>query len=113
MPLQLTTACVTRHRRNFSVPSASPVLLVVGSGVCRVSRLYGLLMTLHCHGVAVSLSAPVAARPEAWVLVAWTVGSNLLARGMDVCARLSVFCVGRGLCDGLIARPKEPYRMSK
>jgi hypothetical protein len=112
MPLQLTTACVMRHRHNFSVPSASPAQLVVGSGVCRVSRLYGLLMTLHCLGVAVSLSAPVAARPEAWVLVAWTVGSNL-ARGMDVCARLSVFCVGRGLCDGLIDRPKEPYRMSK
>jgi hypothetical protein len=38
-------------------------------------------------------------------------GSNL-ARGMDVCL-LWVLCVlsGRGLCDGLITRPEESYRL--
>jgi hypothetical protein len=36
------------------------------------------------------------------------IGSKL-ARGVDVCLCVSVVlsCVGRGLCDGLIARPKE------
>lgn len=30
------------------------------------------------------------------------------ARGMDVCL---LCCVGKGLCDGLITRPGEPYRV--
>jgi hypothetical protein len=34
---------------------------------------------------------------------------------MDVCPRLSVLlsCVGKSLCDGLITRPEESYRVSK
>jgi hypothetical protein len=34
------------------------------------------------------------------------------AYGMHVCPRLSVVlsCVGRGVCDGLITRPKESYQ---
>jgi hypothetical protein len=47
------------------------------------------------------------------VLNAEIVGSNPYY-GMDVsslCAVLS--CVGTGLCDGLITRPKESYRVSK
>jgi hypothetical protein len=47
-------------------------------------------------------------------LVAGIAGSNP-ARGMDVC-RLCLYvvlsCVGRGLCDGLITRPEESYRVS-
>jgi hypothetical protein len=37
------------------------------------------------------------------------------ARGMDVCLLclyVVLSCVGRGLCDGLITRPEEPYRVS-
>jgi integral membrane sensor domain MASE1 len=40
-------------------------------------------------------------------------GSNP-ARGMDVCLlclHVVLSCVGRGLCDGLITRPDESYRV--
>jgi hypothetical protein len=44
----------------------------------------------------------------------WDIGSNP-ARGMDVCLLclyVVLSCVGRGLCDGLITRPEESYRVS-
>jgi hypothetical protein len=47
-------------------------------------------------------------------LVAGVAGSNS-ARGMDVCLLylyVVLSCVGRGLCDGLITRPEEFYRVS-
>jgi hypothetical protein len=47
-------------------------------------------------------------------LVAGVAGSNP-ARGMDVCLLclyVVLSCVGRGLCDGLITRPEESYRVS-
>jgi hypothetical protein len=60
----------------------------------------------------------VAARSKAYVcgrLVAGVSGSNP-AQGMDVCL-LCLYVVlsrvGRGLCDGLITRPEESYRVSK
>jgi hypothetical protein len=37
------------------------------------------------------------------------------AKGMDVCPLclyVVLSCVGRGLCDGLITRPEESYRVS-
>jgi hypothetical protein len=37
------------------------------------------------------------------------------AEGMDVCLLclcVVLSCVGRGLCDGLITRPEESYRVS-
>jgi hypothetical protein len=62
------------------------------------------------------LSIPEAARPKAYVcgcLVPRITGSNP-AVGIDVCllclyAVLS--CVRRGLCDGLISRSEESYRV--
>jgi hypothetical protein len=60
---------------------------------------------------------PVAARSNALVcgrLVAGITGSNP-ARGMDICLLclyLVLSCVGRGLCDGMITRPEESYRVS-
>jgi hypothetical protein len=60
---------------------------------------------------------PVAARSKAYVcgrLVAGITGSNP-ARGMDVCLLclyVVLSCVGRGLCDDLITRPAESYRVS-
>jgi hypothetical protein len=48
-------------------------------------------------------------------LVAGVAGSNP-AEGMDVCLLclyVVLSCVGRGLCDGLITRPEESYRVSK
>jgi hypothetical protein len=41
-------------------------------------------------------------------------GAEDPARGMDVCLLclyVVLSCVGRGLCDGLITRPEESYRV--
>jgi hypothetical protein len=57
------------------------------------------------------LPVPVAARSKAWVYGRrdrWFESH----RGMDICL-LYVSCVlsGRGLCDDLITRPQESYRL--
>jgi hypothetical protein len=47
-------------------------------------------------------------------LVAGIAGSNP-ARGINVCLLclyVVLSCIGRGLCDGLITRPGESYRVS-
>jgi hypothetical protein len=60
----------------------------------------------------------VAARSKAYVcgrLVAGVAGSDP-AEDMDVrllCLYVVLSCVGRGLCDGLITRPEESYRVFK
>ena len=59
------------------------------------------------------MPVPVPALSRAWVcgrLPAEIVGSDPTG-GMDVC--LHEFCVlsGRGLCDELITRPEESYRL--
>ena len=54
----------------------------------------------------------MATRSKAWVCgrsLAEIVGSNPTG-GMHVC-QLWVLCVVRGLCDGLITRPEEIYRL--
>jgi len=56
---------------------------------------------------------PVDARFMAWVCgrsPAEIVGSNP-AGGMDVCLSECCALSGRGLCDGLITRPEESYRL--
>jgi hypothetical protein len=48
-------------------------------------------------------------------LVAGVAGSNP-DRSMDVCLLylyVVLSCVGKGLCDGLITRPEESYRVSE
>ena len=58
------------------------------------------------------VSIPVAARSKAWVCgrpPAEIVGSNPTG-GMDVCREYCVLS-GRGLCDELITRPEESYRL--
>jgi hypothetical protein len=53
-------------------------------------------------------------RRSAAVWLLGVAGSNP-ARGMDVCRLclyVVLFCVGRGLCDGVITRPEESYRVS-
>jgi len=55
---------------------------------------------------------PVAARSKAWVCgrsPAEIVGSNLTG-GMDFCCECCVLS-GRDLCDELITRPEESYRL--
>jgi hypothetical protein len=59
---------------------------------------------------------PVAARSKEVCnrLVAGVAGSNP-ARRMDVCLLclyVVLSCVGRGLCDGMITRLEESYRVS-
>jgi hypothetical protein len=61
---------------------------------------------------------PVAAPSKAWVCVRLVSGVSVSnpARGMDVCLLclyVVLSCVGRGLCDGLITRPEESYRVSE
>ena len=54
---------------------------------------------------------PVAARSKAWVCghsLAGIVGSNPVG-DMDVCLLWVLCVVGRGLCVGLITRPRESY----
>ena len=54
----------------------------------------------------------MAARSKAWVCgrsPAGIVGSNPTG-DMDVCCECCVL-LGRGLCDGLITRPEESYRL--
>jgi hypothetical protein len=58
------------------------------------------------------MPVPVAAWSKAWVccrLPAEIVGSNP-SRGMDVCCECCVLS-GIGLCDEVITRPEESYRL--
>ena len=58
------------------------------------------------------MPVPVATRSKAYVCGrshAGIVGSNLTG-GMDVCCECCVLS-GRGLCDQLIPRPEESYRL--
>ena len=58
------------------------------------------------------MPVPVAVRSKAWVCgrsPAEIVGSNPTG-GKDVCRECCVLS-GRGLCDELIARPEESYRL--
>ena len=58
------------------------------------------------------MPVPVAARSKAYFFgcsSAEIVASNP-TEGMDVCCECYVFS-GRGLCDGLITRPEESYRL--
>jgi hypothetical protein len=55
----------------------------------------------------------VAARSKAWVYgrsLAGIVGSNLTGAWMSVCCECCVLS-GRGLCDELVPRPEESYRV--
>ena len=55
----------------------------------------------------------MAERSKAWVYgcsLAGIAGSNP-AGGMDVSLVNVVCCTGRGLCDGLITRSEESYRL--
>jgi hypothetical protein len=66
---------------------------------------------IHMREYNVWMLMPVAAWSKA--LVAGIVGSNP-GESMDVCllCLYVVFCVGRGLCDGLITRLEESHRVS-
>ena len=59
------------------------------------------------------MPVPLAARSKAQVCnrsPAETVGSNPTGAWMTICYDYCVLS-GRGLCDGLIPRPEESYRM--
>ena len=63
-------------------------------------------------GLMAVVPVPVAARSKAYVCgrsYAEIVGSNPTV-GMDVCRKCCVLS-GRGLCDELITRPEESYRL--
>jgi hypothetical protein len=53
----------------------------------------------------------VAARSKAWL---WSLGCwdrRFESRSGHVCLSVVLSRVGRGLCEGLITRPEESYRM--
>ena len=60
-----------------------------------------------------NLPVSVAARSKDWVCGRWPAGiagSNPTGVGMDVCRECCVLS-GTGLCDRLITRPEESYRV--
>jgi hypothetical protein len=48
-----------------------------------------------------------------WPLDYWDRGFESHSRHACLCFCFVISCVGRGLCDGLITRPKEFYRVSQ
>jgi len=61
-----------------------------------------------------SVLIPVAARAKAWACgrsFAGIVGSNPIAEALMSVSCDSCVLSGRGLCDGLIIRPEESYRV--
>ena len=73
--------------------------------------MFVLISAFNVVGSNMTLPIPVAARSKAWVCnrsPARMAGSNP-AGGMDVCFECCVS--GRGLCDELITRPEESYRL--
>jgi hypothetical protein len=76
--------------------------------LCQQSHIRVAKDEIHFNSVA-CLNA---ARSKAWFcgcLLAGIGGSNL-AWGVDFCCDCAVLS-GRGLCDGLITRPEESYRL--
>jgi hypothetical protein len=75
-----------------------------------ITALVCCLNNLYCQ-------FPMAARSKAQVCVRLSAGIAGLnpTEGMNVCLLclyVVLSCVGRGLCDGLITRPEESYRVS-
>jgi hypothetical protein len=70
--------------------------------------------TYKIYSLNVLRPIPVAERPRAWVCgrsLAGIAGSNP-AGDIDACLFVRVVCFQvRGLCDGLITRPEESYRV--
>ena len=82
------------------------LLTVVTTGYCRVAFYFMFTVTTQ-------LLVPVAARSKAQVYgcsPAEIVGSNPTGAWMFVCCECCVLS-GRGLCDELITRPEESYRL--
>jgi phage gp36-like protein len=64
----------------------------------------------------VLLLIPVAARSEAWVLIAWMLRSRVLIplkAWMFILVFMCCVVLCRGLCDGLITRSNVSYQVSK
>jgi hypothetical protein len=84
-----------------------------GGQVAVAWRLHFSLVTrLRISGAIPPLLIAVATQSEAWLCgssPAAIVGSNP-AEGMDVCCECCMLH-GRGLCDGLITRPEDSYRV--
>ena len=72
-----------------------------------------LSVSVFTKSKAINMPFPVAARSKAWVCrrsLARIVGSNPTEGRMFVCCKCCVLS-GRSLCDGLITRPEESYRL--
>jgi hypothetical protein len=72
----------------------------------------GVALKYYLCSVRATVPVPVAARSKMWVCgrsPAEILGSNP-TKGMDVCCECCVLLC-RGLCDELITRPEESYRL--
>ena len=76
--------------------------------LCR-REVSATLTTLLCSPYVTSKPVPVAARSNAWVCGLSPAKKNPTV-ATDVCRECYVLS-GRGLCDGLITRPEESYRL--
>ena len=98
----------SQSRRRGAIPEKTgDVKVTVASLVIVVA-----LIRSKPFGVRREESVPAAARPKALVCgrsPAEIMGSNP-TEGMDVCCECCVLS-GRGLCDELITRPEESYRL--
>ena len=87
-----------------------PVCLYMNMNCLFFSNISNIVIILYAY--IPYMPVPVAAQSKALVCVrspAEIVGSNP-TEGMDVCCECCVLS-GRGLCDKLITRPKESYRL--
>jgi len=79
-----------------------------------VEKIFGVLYVHIFLNTIYAVAAPVAARSKAWIcgcLVAGIVGSNPAGDMYVSLSRVCCVLSGRGLCDGLITRPEESYRL--
>jgi hypothetical protein len=93
----------------FTMRSAGQILMKFSMDVNGIGG-YPKLVPFNCLQSVMSILV------AAWA--AWLLGSRVripLRSWMFVflCLYVVLSCVGRGLCDGLITRPKESYQVSK
>jgi hypothetical protein len=79
-------------------------------GMPTVIRINSCIITLQCTILSITLPISVTARSKAWVCLLGFWVRIPPGRGCLSLVKCSVLS-GRGLCDGLITRPEESYRL--
>jgi hypothetical protein len=99
---------------NFADPRTKIKSLLLIFNILPVQSFYSLTADAYRQSCVLSKPIPVAVRSKELVgghLIVGIAGSNP-AEGVDVLLLYMLYgCVGSGLCDGLINRPEESYRV--